>query len=78
MTHTNVHLHEPNIHDILHILLLEAEALSVSGTQPRIYDNKALMELLGIKDRYLKHLRDNGFLAYSRCGEKNIGTPKLM
>lgn len=32
---------------------------------PRIYDNKALMTLLGIKDRYLKRLRDNGLLVYT-------------
>lgn len=37
---------------------------------PRVYDNKALMSLLGIKDRYLKRLRDNGLLGYSRHGDK--------
>ena len=36
----------------------------------RIYDNKALMALLGVKDRYLKRLRDNGLLGYSRHGDK--------
>lgn len=36
----------------------------------RIYDNKSLMALLGIKDRYLKRLRDNGLLGYSRHGDK--------
>ena len=36
----------------------------------RVYDNKALMSLLGIKDRYLKRLRDNGLLGYSRHGDK--------
>ncbi|MBD5305275.1 MAG: helix-turn-helix domain-containing protein, partial [Bacteroides sp.] len=28
------------------------------------------MALLGIKDRYLKRLRDNGLLGYSRHGDK--------
>ena len=41
-----------------------------SEALPRIYDNKALMSLLGIKDRYLKRLRDNGLLGYSRHGDK--------
>lgn len=46
------------------------EDLLSSQTSPRIYDNKALMELLDIKDRYLKRLRDNGLLGYSRYGDK--------
>ena len=37
---------------------------------PPIYDNKAIMSLLGVKDRYLKRLRDNGLLGYSRHGDK--------
>lgn len=36
----------------------------------RIYDNKAVMALLGIKDKLLKRLRDNGYLGYSRHGDK--------
>ena len=28
------------------------------------------MSLLGVKDHYLKRLRDNGFLGYSRHGDK--------
>lgn len=36
----------------------------------RVYDNKAIMELLQIKHRYLKKLRDDGYLAYSRHGDK--------
>lgn len=70
MTHTNLLPHESNIHDLLHILLMKIETLSVFGKMPRIYDNKSLMELLGIKDRYLKRLRDNGLLGYSRYGDK--------
>lgn len=42
----------------------------LSLTPERIYDNKAVMALLGIKDRYLKNLRDNGLLGYSRHGDK--------
>ncbi len=36
----------------------------------RVYDNKMLMEMLCIKDKYLKKLRDNGYLGYSREGDK--------
>ena len=28
------------------------------------------MELLNIRHKYLKMLRDKGFLGYSRCGDK--------
>lgn len=70
MTHTSLIPHDSTIHDLLHILLMKVEALSVSGKMPRIYGNKALMELIGIKDRYLKRLRDNGLLGYSRYGDK--------
>ena len=34
----------------------------------RLYDNKSLMEKLNIKEKYLKKLRDNGYLGYSREG----------
>ena len=42
----------------------------------RLYDNKSLMEKLNIKDKYLKKLRDNGYLGYSREGDKYWYTPE--
>ena len=36
----------------------------------RLYDNKSLMEMLHIKEKYLKKLRDNGYIGYSRSGDK--------
>lgn len=58
---------------ILH-LLEESQNLSASGknspTECRIYTNKNLMKLLGVESRYLKNLRDNGYLSYSRHGDK--------
>ena len=36
----------------------------------RLYDNKSLMEKLHIKEKYLKKLCDNGYLGYSREGNK--------
>lgn len=36
----------------------------------RVYDNKAIMAILKIKDKYLKKLRDYGYLGYSREGDK--------
>ena len=70
MTHSNLYLHESNLQELLHLLLMKVETLAVSEKMPRIFDNKALMELLGIKYRYLKRLRDNGLLGYSRYGDK--------
>ena len=35
-----------------------------------LYDNKSLMEKLHIKEKYLKKLCDNGYLGYSREGNK--------
>ena len=35
-----------------------------------VYDNKSLMALLNIKDKYLKKLRDYGYIGYSREGDK--------
>ena len=34
----------------------------------QLYSNKELMDLLQVKDRYLKKLRDNGYIGYSREG----------
>jgi len=35
-----------------------------------VYDNNYVKTLLHIQDKYLKKLRDNGYLAYSREGDK--------
>ena len=53
------------------LAIVEAQSTNISqATRQRIYDNKALMALLNIKDKYLKKLRDNGYLGYSREGDK--------
>ena len=53
---------------ILH-MLEESQEQSTSGNgtsnECRIYTNKELMKLLGVESRYLKNLRDNGYLSYS-------------
>ena len=58
---------------ILH-MLEESQERSTSGNgtsnECRIYTNKELMKLLGVESRYLKNLRDNGYLSYSRHGDK--------
>ena len=58
---------------ILH-MLEESQERSTSGNGTsndcRIYTNKELMKLLGVESRYLKNLRDNGYLSYSRHGDK--------
>ncbi|PWB00433.1 DNA-binding protein [Paramuribaculum intestinale] len=62
-----------SIETLLHRILQLVEAKHahlLTTDKERIYDNKSLMALLGIKDRYLKRLRDNGLLGYSRHGDK--------
>lgn len=55
-------------------LLEESQGRSTLGNgtsnECRIYTNKELMKLLGVESRYLKNLRDNGYLSYSRHGDK--------
>ena len=71
MTHANNPQHDTQLYTMLLYLIEKVEALSSPAEdKPRIYDNKSLMALLGIKDRYLKRLRDNGLLGYSRHGDK--------
>lgn len=53
--------------------LVEGQAKSAPQVQMNhhyLYNNKSLMEKLGIRDKYLKKLRDNGYLGYSREGDK--------
>ena len=54
--------------------IVEGKVKSPANSQPAdshcLYDNKTLMAKLGIKDKYLKKLRDNGYLSYSREGDK--------
>ena len=61
--------------------LVESQKMSPAqnrATQThRVYDNKTLMETLRIKDKYLKKLRDNGYLGY-RARETSIGTHRRM
>ena len=56
---------------ILHLVEKHEVLTSQCMSSPNhIYDNKSLMEKLGVKDKFLKKLRDNGFLGYSRKGDK--------
>ena len=56
---------------ILHTVEEQEKALAQHQMpQNHLYDNKALMAKLGIKEKYLKKLRDNGYLGYSRQGDK--------
>lgn len=52
--------------------LLE-KILSKLEQQPNkkpLYSNKEMMDMLGVKDKFLKKLRDNGYIGYSRMGDK--------
>ena len=52
------------------IHLVEKAASRVSDRKHHVYDNNGVMELLHIKDKLLKKLRDNGLLGYSHYGDK--------
>lgn len=54
----------------IHVFIEDYTKKSPSKNKTAVYDNKALMTLLNIKDKYLKMLRDKGYLGYSRCGDK--------
>ncbi len=69
MRDTDTFIHK-QILDLLHKIQTQLEKPQIDEASGRIYDNKSLMALLGIKDRYLKRLRDNGLLGYSRHGDK--------
>ena len=58
------------LEQILRTLQDSSSTLAGEKSHQRLYDNKALMDLLHIKDKYLKKLRDNGYLGYSREGDK--------
>lgn len=53
------------------LFILEKQGKSEDNSHKnRVYDNQGIMELLNIRHKYLKMLRDKGFLGYSRCGDK--------
>lgn len=62
--------------DSLTLLLNEVKSLRAeiatikAAPTKRLYTNKEVMELLGIKDKLLKKYRDDGLLAYRQVGDK--------
>ena len=60
------------------LMILKNMKASPVVVQPsmKVYSNKKVMELLGVKDKYLKKLRDNGYLGFSREGDKYWYTQK--
>jgi len=65
------------LEEILQTLTEQKKTLEMIVPNPlRIYNNKEIMELLGVKDKYLKKLRDNGYLGFSREGDKYWYTQK--
>ena len=61
------------LEEILQTLTEQKKTLEMIVPNPlRIYNNKEIMELLGVKDKYLKKLRDNGYLGFSREGDKYL------
>ena len=47
------------------VFMLEQQA-----NKKMLYSNKEVMDMLGIKDKYMKKLRDNGYIGYTRIGDK--------
>ena len=65
------------LEEILQTLTEQKKTLEMIVPNPlRIYNNKEIMELLGVKDKYLKKLRDTGYLGFSREGDKYWYTQK--
>lgn len=60
------------------LMILKKMKASPVVVQPsmKVYNNKEVMELQGVKDKYLKKLRDNGYLFFSREGDKYWYTQK--
>ena len=48
----------------------EVKHFSIAPSQPTIYTNKTIKELLGIEDKLLRKYRDNGLLSYTQVGDK--------
>lgn len=65
------------LEEFLQTLTEQKKTLEMIVPNPlRIYNNKEIMELLGVKDKYLKKLRDNVYLGFSREGDKYWYTQK--
>ena len=53
------------------LAILERQSPVIPSTPiQKIYNNQEIKAVLNIKDKYLKKLRDNGYLGYSREGDK--------
>ena len=52
------------------LTLLESGCSGPPSKKYRVYNNREIMELLNIKTEYHKKLRDNGYIGYSRHGDK--------
>lgn len=53
----------------------EFDIRSIGFFKP-IYTKKDMMELLGCKEKTLRKYMDDGYLTYSRCGDKYFFSPK--
>lgn len=50
--------------------LVEQYLLHPHSKSEKIYDHKTLMSMLNVNDRYIRRLRDNGYLGFIRHGDK--------
>lgn len=49
---------------------------TVNLKKEKVYDNKRLMAHLNVTERYLRGMRENGYIGYSRIGDKFWYTQK--
>ncbi len=48
----------------------DGQGIHIPSGRKGIYDNQSLMKLLNVSGAYLRKLRDNGYLGFSRHGDK--------
>ena len=77
-TNQNSALNEDKLDLILKHLEERKTSVYGPGDPNRVYTNKEMMQLLGIDSRYLKRLRDEGYIGYSRVGDKYWYTQRQL
>lgn len=73
MSKENCELSEMDLLEKIYSILTGKEESPVRMKQSctrLLFSNKELMDLLQVGDKYVKKLRDNGFIGYTRMGDK--------
>ena len=75
MTKKHLNNEEPCEKELLQRILRivegkDGQGIHIPPGRKGIYDNQSLMKLLNVSGAYLRKLRDNGYLGFSRHGDK--------